>query len=264
MFHTTIARIALLCTALVGSAAWAGGCPAHYVDGRLPEIRNPKLASATRELCYGVFGVMHSGLTRTPLWSAELLKADNIEAAQSLTRENSFHPEPQLPPSQRAELSDYARSGFDRGHMAPNGDMPDRQSQRESFTLANMVPQDGENNRHVWSGIEGAVRKMARQEGELYVITGPAFLGTSLRKVGNVLVPSHLYKVVYSPRQKAAAAWFVENQPDAAPSVVPVAELERIIGINLLPSLSEQQKERMLRLPKIRQKSGGHKPGRWS
>jgi endonuclease G len=254
MFFTSLARAALLCTALVGSAAWAGGCPAHYVDGRLPEIRNPKLASATRELCYGVFGVMHSGITRTPLWSAEYLRAENVEAAQALSRENSFHPEPKLPPSQRAELSDYARSGFDRGHMAPNGDMPDRRAQQESFTLANMVPQDGDNNRHLWAGIEGVVRKMAQKEGALYVITGPAFLGTQLRKVGNVLVPTHLYKMVYSPRQQAGAAWLVENRGDAQPQVVPVAELERIIGIDLLPSLSERQKERMLRLPKIRQK----------
>jgi endonuclease G len=254
MFFKSFARVALLCTALVGSTAWAGGCPAHYVDGRLPEIRNPRLASATRELCYGVFGVMHSGITRTPLWSAEFLRAQNIEAAQALSRENSFHAEPKLPPSQRAELSDYARSGFDRGHMAPNGDMPDRSAQQESFTLANMVPQDGDNNRHVWAGIEGVVRKMASSEGALYVITGPAFLGTQLRKVGNVLVPTHLYKMVYSPRQRAGAAWFVENRADAEPQVIPVAELERIIGIDLLPSLSEQQKERMLRLPKIRQK----------
>jgi endonuclease G len=254
MFFKSFARVALLCTALVGSAAWAGGCPAHYVDGRLPEIRNPKLASATRELCYGVFGVMHSGVTRTPLWSAEHLRAENVEAAQALSRENSFHAEPRLPPSQRAELSDYARSGFDRGHMAPNGDMPDRSAQQESFTLANMVPQDGDNNRHVWAGIEGVVRKMASKEGSLYVITGPAFLGSELRKVGNVLVPTHLYKMVYSPRQRAGAAWLVENRGDAQPQVIPVAELERIIGIDLLPSLSEQQKERMLRLPAIRQK----------
>jgi endonuclease G len=254
MFFTSFARAALLCSTLVGTAAWAGGCPAHYVDGRLPEIRNPKLASATRELCYGVFGVMHSGITRTPLWSAEFLRAENVEAAQGLSRENSFHAEPKLPPAQRAELSDYARSGFDRGHMAPNGDMPDRRAQQESFTLANMVPQDGDNNRHVWAGIEGAVRKMAKKEGALYVITGPAFLGTQLRKVGNVLVPTHLYKMVYSPRQQAGAAWLVENRGDAEPQVVPVDELERIIGIELLPSLSERQKQRMLRLPKVPQK----------
>ena len=226
----------------------------------MPEITNQKLGKATTELCYGVFGVMHSGVTRTPLWSAEHLVADNIDSAQHLSRENSFHTETQLPPGQRAELSDYARSGYDRGHMAPNGDMPDRESQHESFTLANMVPQDADNNRHVWAGIEGAVRKMAKKEGALYVITGPAFIGSELRKVGNVFVPSHLYKVVYSPRQKAGAAWFVENRADGVPQVMSIARLEQTVGIDLLPSLTLEQKEVMLRLPKIKPK----KPARGS
>jgi endonuclease G len=61
---------------------------------------------------------------------------------------------------------------------------------------------------------------------------------------------------VYSPRQKAGAAWFVENTADAKATVIPIPELERIIGINLLPALSEEEKERMLRLPTIRQKNG--------
>jgi endonuclease G len=254
MLRKLFAGLALSGLLLGAAAAHAGSCPAFYVDGRSPEIRNPKLASATRELCFQVFGVMHSGVTRTPLWSAEHLLADNLDLAREMRRDNAFHAEPRLAPGQRAELSDYARSGFDRGHMAPNGNMPDRLAQRESFSLANMVPQDGDNNRHIWAPIEGAVRKMATKEGSLYVITGPAFLGTSLRKVGNVLVPSHLYKVVYSPRQKAAAAWFVENRADAPIQVIPVAELERIVGITLLPSLTQQQKERMLALPTIRQK----------
>jgi len=249
---TTLVAAVLLLPGLAGAAA--SSCPDHYVDGRAPEIRNPKLASATRELCYGVFGVMHSGVTRTPLWSAENLTADNVASAQGMKRDNDFHPESRLPRNQRAELADYARSGFDRGHLAPNGDMPDKRTQRESFTLANMVPQDGDHNRHIWAPIEGEVRKMAKKEGQLYVITGPAFLGNNLRKVGNVLVPSHLYKVVYSPRQKLAAAWFTENRAHADIQVIPVAELERIVGIEFLPSLSQQQKERMLRLPKIKQK----------
>jgi len=33
-----------------------------------------------------------------------------------------------------------------------------------------------------------------------------------------------------------------------------VAELERIVGIELLPSLSTKEKERMLRLPRIKQR----------
>jgi endonuclease G, mitochondrial len=268
MFHRIFTAVALSAALIAPDAAGATGartgCPSHYVDGRAPEIRNPKLANATRELCYGVFGVMHSGITRTPLWSAENLRAENVAAAQGMKRDNDFHAESRLPRNQRAELSDYARSGFDRGHLAPNGDMPDKRSQRESFTLANMVPQDGDHNRHIWAPIEGEVRKMAKKEGQLYVITGPAFLGNKLRKVGNVLVPSHLYKVVYSPRQKMAAAWFTENRAHADIQVIPVAELERIVGIEFLPSLSQQQKERMLRLPKIKQKKQKQERDFWS
>jgi endonuclease G len=236
------------------SAPQPQSCDDHFVAGQAPRITNPKLDKATEELCFNVFSVLHSGLTRTPLWSAEHLQAGNIAAAQELSRENSFHSESRLPPNQRAELSDYARSGYDRGHMAPNGDMPDRDSQRDSFSLANIVPQDGENNRNLWAGIEGAVRKMAKREGDLYVVTGPAFLGSDLKKIGNVLVPTHLYKLVYSPRQRAGAAWFVENTPDAKANVIPIPELERIIGINLLPALSDADKERVLALPEIRDK----------
>jgi len=153
MFQKFIAGTALVAGLLAPMFALAANslCPDHYAGGRAPEIRNPKLAVATRELCYGVFGVMHSGVTRTPLWSAEHLRAENVAAAQGLKRDNAFHPEPRLPRGQRAELDDYARSGYDRGHMTPNGDMPDRATQRESFTLANMVPQDGDHNRHIWN-----------------------------------------------------------------------------------------------------------------
>lgn len=254
MFRHFTAGTLLACGLLLANLAAASSCPAFYVDGRAPEIKNPKLAKETRELCFEVFGVMHSGITRTPLWSAEHLTAKNLAAAQTLSRENSFHAEPALPDDQRAELADYARSGYDRGHMAPNADMPDRQSQHESFTLANMVPQNGENNRHVWAGIEGVVRKLGKKEGSLYVITGPVFSGGDLQKVGNVLVPSQIYKLVYSPRQRAGAAYFIDNKPTDDYELLSIAQLETRIGINLLPSLSAREKQAMLAMPKVRAK----------
>jgi endonuclease G len=254
MIQKMIASLMLACGLVAAGATLAASCPGFYADGREPQIHNQKLITATRELCFDVFGVMHSGVTRTPLWSAEHLTAQNLAAAQTLSRENSFHAEPALPPTQRAALTATAPSGYDRGHMAPNADMPDRRSQHDSFTLANMVPQNGDNNRHIWAAIEGAVRTMAKKEGDLYVLTGPAFVGSKLQKVGNVIVPTHLYKLVYSPRQKAGAAYFIENQPTDAYQVISIAQLERITGIELMPSLSARQKEAMLRLPKIRVK----------
>jgi endonuclease G len=226
-------------------------CADHFLAGRAPRILNAKLARDTNELCFHEFSVMHSGVTRTPLWSAEHLDPANIVAAQQLSRENSFHAETRLPADERAELADYARSGYDRGHMAPNGDMSDRDSQHDSFSLANIVPQDGENNRHLWAAIEGAVRKMVKREGDLYVVTGPAFLSTDLKQVGKVLVPTHLYKLVWSAHQNAGAAWFVENTPDAKPEVMSIPELERRIGIDLLPAVGAADKDHMLRLPNI-------------
>ncbi len=113
-------------------------CPQFYADGEVPEIMNEKLASKTKELCFEAFGVMHSGISKTPLWSAELLTRDKLES--KIPRKDVFHEENQLPANERAELSDYAHSGYDRGHMSASADAPTPSAQAESFTLANMIP----------------------------------------------------------------------------------------------------------------------------
>lgn len=229
-----------LALAVVVPAAAAGtSCPQHFADGAAPSIVNPALTQRAKELCFASFAVMHSGLMRTPLWSAEHLTRDALERARVQTRVNAFHPELRLPGGERAELPDYARSGLDRGHMAPSGDMPDPGSQAESFSLANMVPQDPDLNRHLWEGIESAVRDLARRRGELYVLTGPLFEGKDLGVLkGRVYVPSSVYKLVFDPQSQEAAAYIAINQPTSEYRVVSVAELERRAGIIFLaPSI---------------------------
>ena len=93
-----------------------------------PVLVNPKLAALAQEICYDGYAVLHPGITRTPLWSAEHLTRARIKAARHVRRVNEFHPDPHVPPGERAELSVYARSGYDRGHVSPSGDMPDAQS----------------------------------------------------------------------------------------------------------------------------------------
>lgn len=239
----------LLLTSLFSIMLYAAptACPKFYVDGEAPTIMNEKLASKTKELCFEAFGVMHSGIAKTPLWSAEYLTATAIDA--DVKRKDKFHEETQLPVSERSELKDYAKSGYDRGHMSPSADMPTESAQADSFSLANMVPQDHNHNTGLWSNIESATRYLAKKEGSLYIITGPIFKG-DIKSIGNgVLVPTMIYKIIYSPKQQKAAAYLTNNAPGREYQVISVKELETLTGINFFPKMSEEKKTQLLNLP---------------
>lgn len=225
-------------------------CPAHYPAGQAPQILSGALAQKAREICYSEFGLMHSGVARTPLWSAEHLTRDELPRARAVKRKSAFHADPHLSDAEQAELEDYARSGFDRGHMAPAGNMPTVRAQYESFSLANMVPQNPRTNQRVWEAIESAVRRFVERRGELYIITGPLFLSPELQRVGGrVLVPTHVFKLVYDPSQNRAAVYLAENVGRDAYSVVSVAELERLARIDFLPWMAPSAKQQLLALP---------------
>jgi endonuclease G, mitochondrial len=160
-----LARLLFLLAFAIPSAAWADfapqGCEEHFLGGVLPVVSQSRAENA-RRLCYSEFALLHSGITKTPIWSAEHLTSERIDAASGLPRKNPFHAEARLPEGERAELSDYksASDQFDRGHMSPNGDMPNAKAQRESFSLANMIPQHPCNNEVLWAGIEDSTRKL--------------------------------------------------------------------------------------------------------
>lgn len=227
-------------------------CQSQLYLGSSPSIKNPKLATQTFPICFSEIALLYSGVARTPLWSAEHLTAARIERARTLPRlrPNAFHEEPGLPAGQRSELSDYRRSGFDRGHMAPNGDMSTEVAQEESFSLANMIPQEPCNNEVLWEGIESAVRDLAISEGEVYVVTGPAYLGSELQSLrGRVLVPTYIFKAVYIPSRDAAAAYFAPNDGSQSWEPLSISELENRISVDVFPQLSEAVKQHAMTLP---------------
>lgn len=249
---TTIRPLIIAISLFAASLSYAAqtACPEHYAGGQAPDFINQKLTAKTREVCYSGYGLMHSGITRTPLYSAEHLTRYRLQQAKTMRRQSKFFPDPHIPASERAELRHYARSGFDRGHVAPSGDMPDEQSQQECFSLANMVPQVRENNRGPWEGIESAVRKLAMNRGELYVVTGPIFQGANLQRIGGaVMVPTKLFKAVYDPKRQEAGAYIIDNAENARPSTISIAELEKLSGIRIFPTIGKQVKEDLMKLP---------------
>ena len=257
-------RISLLfalvaaCTAATASIT---ECPQHFANGVAPEIVKTSMRPRNEELCFESFAVMHSGLTRTPLWSAEHLTRERIDAAAALPRINSFHAEKRLRPADRATLADYKASGYDRGHMSPNHDMPTPHAQGESFSLANMIPQARKINQNLWEGIESAVRDSLRPGDQLWVITGPIFEGAELAQLnGRVLVPTSVFKAVYDPAHDSAGAYVASNAREAQGmkyEVMTIAALEQRIGINLFTRMPSATKHKLMILPKP--KPHGHR-----
>ena len=224
-------------------------CLSQVYKSAPPFLSKESLTKNNYPLCYNGFTVMYSGVSKTPLWSAEHLTPERL--SQKIKREDSFHPEENISSSYRSELSDYRGSGYDRGHMSPNGDMPDKASQHDSFSLANMVPQAPKNNQQVWRELEEATRAVVtKQKQDVYVITGPSFNAKRLKTIGQgVIVPTAVYKAVYMPKTGAIGAYYAPNNDSLQVQVVNVCYLEEQLGINLFPQLTEEQKRNTYKLP---------------
>lgn len=230
-------------------------CDGMYYANEAPDILNSKLNSKIQELCYSSFAVIHSGVSRTPLWSAEHLTKEGLR--HKTKRTNNFHVEELLNVDERSELKDYSRSGYDRGHMAPSADMPNKLAQHECFTLANMVPQNSDNNRAIWAAIEESTRQLTKVKGELYVITGPLFTGSDIKRIGGrVLVPTKLYKAIYDPSSGKGAAYVVNNAPGSDYEVISIMELEQISGIRFFPTMRSSAKSTVMDLPDPKVRNG--------
>lgn len=250
-----ISRLLPLILALVAVPAVAfaqpAACQQFFPDGQPPALVNPRLGQRTTLLCNDAYAVLASGITHGALWSAEHPTTESLAAARSTPRQGAFHPDDRLPPDDQAQLDDYRRSGYDRGHMTPSSDMPDDQAQQQSFSLANMVPQTPALNRGIWERIESAVRGLAVRDGELYAVTGPAFQSGRLQSIGPdaVLVPTSTWKAIYDPHARGAAAYVCLKTPEPSCSTVSVATLARVVGIDPFPALPEAIKQTAMVLP---------------
>jgi endonuclease G len=233
-----LGALALLAT-LLGPVFAETSCPAHYADGKPPELAQADLGAI--ELCSEAFAVAVTPATMNPVYAAEHLTPAGLAGAVQIPRVDAFHPDERVPYDFRAELRDYAASGFDRGHMAPAGDMPTPSAQHESFALSNMVPQNPNLNRGLWAKIEERVRREVVLRKEGFVVTGPAYSGAPKRLNGHVMIPTRIWKAVYMPGDAAtntpalAGAYIVDNAADAKAEIVSIGALARTIGFDPIP-----------------------------
>jgi endonuclease G len=215
-------------------------CRQFFAGGRPPAVA-PR--PTHRALCYDAFAILHSGESKTAVYVAQKLNRASVADADE-KRTNRFFADARLRSAERSTLEDYKGSSFDRGHLAPAGQMPTPAAMAQSFSLANMVPQAPQHNQGTWRvSVEDATKKYAgRADGDVYVITGPVYVPSIPKSPvigpGKVHVPTYLFKLVYDERQgRAWVHWHLNDNATRGSKPISYAELVRRTGVEFLPGV---------------------------
>lgn len=192
-------------------------------------------------LCSDNFAVLYSQTTKTPLVVVERLSAEQLERAKGIRRTDQFFPDPRIPASGRAELSDYRPVSdlWQRGHQAPAADSPTHNAMAQTFSLSNMVPQNPHSNQQTWNKVESDVRKYVRRaDGNVFVFTGPLF-DAKHKTIGQnkVWVPDRLFKLVYDETSHRSWAYILPNTETKVERPVDYATFVQQTGLPLLSGL---------------------------
>lgn len=185
------------------------------------------------------------------LWVVYRITKAEMDAPR-VKRTNRFRPDPEIKIGS-ASLADYRGSGYDRGHLAPAATMGfSEETMSESFYLSNMSPQKPQFNRGIWKDLEAQVRVWARENEDIYVVSGP-IITPGYKTIGDkVAIPQYYYKVIFdiSPPTFKMIAFIIENKGSNRPLkvfVVTVDEVEKITGLDFfseLPDIIEDKLER--------------------
>jgi endonuclease G len=211
---------------------------------KFPQNRPISMASVSPKmkpmaLCSDNFAVLYSQTSKTPMVVVERLNSALLRDAKGEERTNAFYPDPRIPKGARAELSDYRGSNLDRGHQSPAADAPDQKAMAQSFALSNMIPQDPNNNRKIWSKVEKDVRKYAqRVDGNVFVFTGPLY-DQGFQTIGEnkVWVPTRLFKLVYDEKTQRAWAYVLSNGNTPIQKPMDYDSFVKLTGLQLLGNL---------------------------
>ena len=194
-------------------------------------------ARPSQPICREAYLVAYDAPAKIPVYVAYTLKPEN--ALGCFPRTNAFVADASLG-STGARPDDYAGTGYDKGHAAPDGDLSwTQQVEYESFLMTNMYPQHGSLNRGIWKLLETSIRGWAVQRNQALTIYVGAYYGPSNEKIGNgVVVPHGYYKIVINNVTHEVAGWqFPHKKPygnlgnDLTQFRAPLAQIQEYAGV---------------------------------
>jgi endonuclease G len=200
------------------------------------------------------FQLCHSFDLKVPLWVGYRLTKSDLDVPGKAKRPAGFKQDTLLK-HPGAMDSDYVRSGYSRGHMAPAEDFSRSElAIRSTFILSNVVPQFQHVNGGKWAQLELMVRNLVRENGTAYVFTGPIFENDDFETIGEgeVGVPTETFKVVMvigSGTTKKMYAVIMPNADNVTGTVntymTTVRAVEDKTGFDFFSALDKDERDRL-------------------
>ena len=197
------------------------------------------------------YALGHKPEWKQAAWVSYRLTKEEVQS-NVCRRVNSFAKDPLLSESFSVP-SDYTRSGYDRGHLAPAADMSwSEEAMRESFYMSNMSPQAPMLNRGIWKKLEMWVRDAAAKEESVVVVTGPVVCSNDVSKTigkNEVIVPSAFYKVVYDETPPKKMIGFIMPNEGSTNSIalfaVSVDKVEEVTGLDFFSEIEDSRENEL-------------------
>lgn len=239
MFKGLLTAVAIACAVSFNAYAAEQANPRpiqacqEFLPYGFPQTNRPN----TVAICRAAYALLHDNNAKVATWVAYSITPQ--QAIGCAPRVNAFAADQSLPKGQRAELADYAGSGYDTGHLANNADMSWHPTvARESFILSNMAPQLPGLNRGLWKQLEGVVRSwaFARANG-VTVYTGSIYDLNEDKRIGptNVIVPRGFYKIVVDNDRRTSLAFIFPHRNELGNNLrsvqATVADVERYTSV---------------------------------
>lgn len=170
-------------------------------------------------------------------------------------RGDPFQEDLSIPLNYRTTLSQYSRSGYDRGHICPSEDrVNSKEANEQTFYLSNMLPQINSFNAAVWAQMELQVRTLGGRRDfcdTLYICKGGTIRQPDIAEVTNkgLIVPKYFFVAllrVKNGEYNAIGLWF-EHKPNKdkflAKYAMSIKELQEKTHIDFFCNLSDQREE---------------------
>lgn len=226
----------LLTVSAFSAQAWEQRAP---LPVQACQVHSPYGFAATQRqvqpICREAFLVAYDAPVKIPAYVAYTLEP--AKALGCFPRTNAFVADASVQGGARPD--DYAGTGYDKGHAAPDGDLSwSQQVEYESFLMTNMYPQHGSLNRGIWKLLETSVRGWAVQTNQSYTIYVGAMYGAGDESFKGIIVPHGYYKIVINNQTSQLAGWrFPHTKPyvnlgnDLTKFRVPVAQIMQEAGL---------------------------------